>query len=174
MLADAPLLYWNFDEVEGDALQQMPVPLPLPNNANNELVAQAGVVRVLHEGLGTGFQLGNAIELSGANCFQAADLDVAISSVAALWAVEFWMKKTTRARKRNTIGDRVRQARLRAKPPISQDDLAGKLAAQGVLLDRSAISRIENQDHYVVDYEAVALARCLKVSVAWLCGERAD
>ena len=68
----------------------------------------------------------------------------------------------------------MRQARLKATPPISQDDLAGKMAAQGVLLDRSAISRIENQERYVMDYEALALARCLRVSIAWLFGEAAE
>ena len=81
------------------------------------------------------------------------------------------MKKTTKARKRNVIGQRVRQARLKGNPPISQEDLAGKLAAQGILLDRSAISRIESQSRYVMDYEATAFARALKVSVAWLHGE---
>jgi HTH-type transcriptional regulator, cell division transcriptional repressor len=81
------------------------------------------------------------------------------------------MKKTRKARQRNVIGRRVRQARLRCKPPVSQEDLAGRMAAQGVLLDRTAISRIENLSRYVMDYEAAALARCLKVSVGWLHGE---
>ena len=81
------------------------------------------------------------------------------------------MKKTTKARKRNVIGQRVRQARLKASPPISQEDLAGRMAAQGILLDRSAISRIEGQTRYVMDYEAAAIARALKVPVAWLYGE---
>jgi hypothetical protein len=81
------------------------------------------------------------------------------------------MKKTIAARKRNIIGARVRQARLKRNPAVSQDDLAGKLATQGILLDRTAISRIENQSRYVMDYEAAAIARVLKVSVAWLFGE---
>lgn len=78
------------------------------------------------------------------------------------------LKKTRKAKQRNRIGPRVREARLKAKPRISQDDLAGRLAAKGVLLDRSAISRIESQERYVMDYEAAALAECLKVSIAWL------
>ena len=81
------------------------------------------------------------------------------------------MKKTIKATKRNIIGARVRQARLKRSPAVSQDDLAGKLAAQGVLLDRTAISRIENQSRYTMDYEVAAIARALKVSVAWLFGE---
>jgi hypothetical protein len=83
------------------------------------------------------------------------------------------MKKTRKPAERNVIGQRVRQARLKRIPPVSQDDLAGKLAAQGILLDRSAISRIENQSRYLMDYEIVALAKALKVSVAHLFGESA-
>jgi hypothetical protein len=78
------------------------------------------------------------------------------------------VKKTSKRAGRNIVGQRVRQARLSSKPPVSQGDLAGKLAAVGVLLDRSAISRIEGQDRYVMDYEVAALAKALKVSVAWL------
>ena len=81
------------------------------------------------------------------------------------------MKKTIKATKRNIIGARVRQARLNRNPAVSQDDLAGKLAAQGILMDRTAVSRIENQSRYAMDYEAAAIARALRVSVAWLFGE---
>ena len=81
------------------------------------------------------------------------------------------MKKTTKATRRNIIGARVRQARLKHSPEVSQDDLAGKLAAQGIVMDRTAISRIESQSRYAMDYEAAAIARALKVSVAWLFGE---
>jgi hypothetical protein len=63
--------------------------------------------------------------------------------------------------------------RLKTLPRISQDDLAGKLAAKGVSLDRSAISRIESQERYVMDYEALAVADCLNASVAWLFGRKA-
>jgi len=81
------------------------------------------------------------------------------------------MKQTTKSAKRNIIGAQVRQARLKCKPAVSQDDLAGRLAGQGISMDRTAVSRIENQSRYVMDYEAAAIARALKVSVAWLFGE---
>jgi len=81
------------------------------------------------------------------------------------------MKKTSKATKRNIIGARVREARLKRQPAVSQDDLAGRLAGQGVIMDRTAVSRIESQARYVMDYEAAAIARALKVSVAWLFGE---
>jgi transcriptional regulator with XRE-family HTH domain len=81
------------------------------------------------------------------------------------------MKKTSKATKRNIIGARVRQVRLKSNPAVSQDDLAGRLAGQGIVMDRTAVSRIENQSRYVMDYEAAAIARALKVSVAWLFGD---
>jgi transcriptional regulator with XRE-family HTH domain len=81
------------------------------------------------------------------------------------------MKKTSQTAKRNLIGGRIREARLRCKPPVSQEDLAGRLAARGISMDQTAISRIENQSRYLMDYEVAAIARSLKVSVAWLFGE---
>ena len=81
------------------------------------------------------------------------------------------MKKTRKAQKRNVIGRRVKEARQRLNPVVSQDDLAGRLSRFGILLDRSAVSRIESQTRYVMDYEAAAIARALKVSVGWLFGE---
>ena len=81
------------------------------------------------------------------------------------------MKKTRKGKACNQIGERIREARLRSKPPVSQDDLAGKLAVRGVLLDRSAISRIESRSRYLMDYEVSAIARALKITVASLFGE---
>ena len=81
------------------------------------------------------------------------------------------MKKTKQGRKRNAIGNRIREARLKCRPPVSQEDLAGKLARYGIVLDRSAISRIESRDRYLMDYEIKAVAKSLKVSIAWLFGE---
>jgi hypothetical protein len=45
------------------------------------------------------------------------------------------------------------------------------MAAKGVFVDRTAISRIELKERYVMDFEARALARCLGVTVAWLFAE---
>lgn len=82
------------------------------------------------------------------------------------------VKKTIQAPHRNIIGKRVREARLKLRPRVSQDDLAGRLAARGVVMDQTAVSRLENQTRYVMDYEIQALARCLKVSAGWLFGEK--
>lgn len=81
------------------------------------------------------------------------------------------MKKTGQLAHRNMIGERVRKARLACKPPVTQDDLVGRLAARGITLDQTAVSRIENQTRYLMDYEISAIAKVLKVSVGWLFGE---
>ena len=80
------------------------------------------------------------------------------------------MKKTHRRKQKNIVGPRVRHARLRTNPLVSQEDLSGRLAALGVEITQTGISKIENQDRYVMDYEAAALARALRVNVAWLYG----
>jgi transcriptional regulator with XRE-family HTH domain len=81
------------------------------------------------------------------------------------------MKKTVQTEQRNLVGRRIRQARLRCKPAVSQEDLAGRLAARGITIDQTAVSRIENQARYLMDYEVAAIAKSLKVSVGWLFGE---
>jgi hypothetical protein len=79
--------------------------------------------------------------------------------------------KQTRASKfKNLIGERVRVARAAMKPRISQGDLSGKLARLGVQITQTSISKIENRSQYVMDYEALAIADCLRVSIAWLFG----
>ena len=65
----------------------------------------------------------------------------------------------------------MRLARYSLEPKVSQDDLSGRLARQGVTIDRSGISKIESFERYVMDYEAAALAKALRVTVAWLYGE---
>ena len=82
-----------------------------------------------------------------------------------------FMKKTLKGPARNMIGHRVRLARLKLKPPVTQEDLSGRLAMRGVTMDRSAVSRVEARERYLMDYEVAAMARALKVSVGWLFGE---
>ncbi len=82
------------------------------------------------------------------------------------------MKQTHRkSNQRNVIGDRVRAARRRLVPSVSQEDLSGRLAAKDIHINSSGISKIENGDRYLMDYEIIALAACLKTTVAWLCRE---
>lgn len=82
------------------------------------------------------------------------------------------MKKTRVSKVKNVIGHRVREARLALTPAVSQDDLCGKLARLGVQMTQASISKLENGQRYVMDYEAVALGKALRVRVSWLFGER--
>lgn len=74
------------------------------------------------------------------------------------------MKKTADVEGRNPIGRRLREIRLKQTPGVTLEDMTGRLAARVVLLDRSAIGRIENLTRYVLDYELKALAEALKVT----------
>ena len=65
----------------------------------------------------------------------------------------------------------MRKARYQLEPRVSQEDLSGRLARLGVTIDRTGVSKIESYERYVMDYEAAALAKALKISVAWLYGE---
>lgn len=82
------------------------------------------------------------------------------------------VKRTQREHRKNLVGGRVRKARYQLEPRVSQEDLSGRLARLGVTIDRTGVSKIESYERYVMDYEAAALAKVLKVSVAWLYGER--
>ncbi len=65
----------------------------------------------------------------------------------------------------------MKLARQRARPPITQTDLAARLQVQGLRLERVAISKIEIGYREVTDVEAVAIAKALGVSISWLFGE---
>jgi transcriptional regulator with XRE-family HTH domain len=54
------------------------------------------------------------------------------------------------------IGPTIQE--LRRSRKISRQDLAGRLAAMGITIDRSAIARLENRDRRVLDYQAIAIA----------------
>ena len=71
--------------------------------------------------------------------------------------------------KRNICGDRIREARLRAR--LSQSDLCRRLQLAGVIVERDVISRIENGGRFVADFEVVVIADVLEVSVDWLLGK---
>jgi transcriptional regulator with XRE-family HTH domain len=81
------------------------------------------------------------------------------------------VKRTRQSEIKNVVGARVRKARLSSNPSVSQDDLSGKLARLGVQITQTGISKIENGERYLMDYEIVAIAKALKVTVAWLFGE---
>jgi HTH-type transcriptional regulator, cell division transcriptional repressor len=69
---------------------------------------------------------------------------------------------------KNIIGKRIREARLKASPQITQQDLSARLEVLGYNIDRVSISKIESGDRFVADYEIVGLATALNISVEWL------
>jgi hypothetical protein len=73
-------------------------------------------------------------------------------------------------RSSNIVGKRIKEARQSYCPPLTQDQLSGKLAAIGLQLDRVAIAKIETGIRCVFDFEIKALARILKVDANWLLG----
>ncbi|MFC1995513.1 helix-turn-helix domain-containing protein [Chloroflexota bacterium] len=76
--------------------------------------------------------------------------------------------------RRNVIGERVRLARERAKPLITQADLAARLQIKGLRLERVTISKIETGYREVTDVEAIAIAKALGVTISWLLGENEE
>ena len=75
---------------------------------------------------------------------------------------------------RNIIGERVRLARKKANPPITQIDLVARLQTLGLQVDQAAVSRIESSSHEVTDVEVAMIAKALGVTVGGLFGESED
>ncbi len=69
---------------------------------------------------------------------------------------------------KNLIGDRVREARHRRNPKITQIDLLARLAIRGVYMESTSISKIESYKRPVSDIELVAIAEALNVNILWL------
>ena len=67
---------------------------------------------------------------------------------------------------KNIVGERIRKLRRNARPKITQEDLAGRVAAHGVGLDRTAVFRIETGKRSVSDLELLAIARALRVKIS--------
>ena len=80
------------------------------------------------------------------------------------------MATTKKRQSRNIIGDRIREARHHFDPPLTQDQLSGRLAKEGVQLDRVALAKVESGLRCAFDFEVKALAAVLKVEANWLLG----
>jgi HTH-type transcriptional regulator, cell division transcriptional repressor len=66
----------------------------------------------------------------------------------------------------------MRALREKLYPKVTLEDLAGRLAARGLYLDRTTLGRIERQERSVFDFEVVALARALRVHLLDLFGKK--
>lgn len=70
--------------------------------------------------------------------------------------------------RKNVIGPRVRQARLRARPRLTQQQLADRVVKLGTHIDRAGIAKIEIGLRCVCDFEILILAKALHVAATWL------
>ncbi|MDQ2784324.1 MAG: helix-turn-helix domain-containing protein [Chloroflexota bacterium] len=67
--------------------------------------------------------------------------------------------------KRNVVGPQIRKVREKARPRLTQQDLAARLEVRGVHIDRAGISKIETGYRVVTDVELLAFADALSVTV---------
>ena len=81
------------------------------------------------------------------------------------------MRSNSKGSAKNLIGERVREARIKSNPKVTQLDLLARLAVRGVDLEKTSISKIESKKRPVTDMELVAIADALNVSVLWLLGK---
>lgn len=63
----------------------------------------------------------------------------------------------------NIVGDNIRK--IRSDRRMSQQDLSGRLETYAIYICRGSISRIENHERTVTDFELKAMAEVLDVSV---------
>ena len=64
---------------------------------------------------------------------------------------------------RNIIGRNVKY--IRKLKGMTQEELTAKLNVYGIEIDRPMVSRIENDDREVYDYEVKAIAKVLCVPI---------
>lgn len=70
---------------------------------------------------------------------------------------------------RNIAGERVEQRRKAIG--MKQKDLLTQLQVRGIDLNASGLSKLEGQLRSINDFELVALADVLGVSINWLVGQ---
>lgn len=73
---------------------------------------------------------------------------------------------------KNIIGQRMRVYRAMQKPPMQQSDLLAKLHLNGLEITQSTLSKIENAERIVSDFELLAISKALNVDILWLLGEK--
>ena len=71
---------------------------------------------------------------------------------------------------KNIVGKRVEQKRKSLG--MKQKDLLAKLQSKGIDINASGLSKLEGQVRSVTDFELVALAEALSVSIDWLVGRQ--
>ena len=69
---------------------------------------------------------------------------------------------------RNIVGAKIEQHRKAIG--LKQKDLLTQLQINGIDLNASGLSKLEGQLRYITDFELVAIAKVLGVSIDWLVG----
>jgi len=88
-----------------------------------------------------------------------------------VWVVTQEQQQPTGKQPKNIIGSRVREARTRFQPQMTQTDLAEALREAGISINQTGISKIENGERPVLDKELKAIGEALMVRVGWLIDE---
>ena len=87
VIADAPLFYWNFDEPDGVAFEQM------RHSSHQKLYPMGQARRSAHRDIGSGLALGCTADFSkAAGVFRSGLLEQ--GEMPGAWAIEFWAQAT--------------------------------------------------------------------------------
>jgi transcriptional regulator with XRE-family HTH domain len=70
-----------------------------------------------------------------------------------------------RRKAKNIFGPALRRAREQSRVKMTQSDLAALLNSMGLRIDRSAISRMENQEVSISDVQLVYFAKALEIDL---------
>lgn len=70
--------------------------------------------------------------------------------------------------KKNISGARIREARVKLR--LSQAELAARMQAEGIIIERDSISRIEIGTRFIPDYALPIFSKVLRTPVTWLLG----
>ena len=73
---------------------------------------------------------------------------------------------------RNVVGPKIREARYRSGQRVTQEQLAARLQALGIDIDRTAISKIESGKRPVTDVVIAGICKSLGIKVATLFEEQ--
>ena len=73
---------------------------------------------------------------------------------------------------KNIIGHRMRIFRSMQNPPLQQMDLLARLNLNGLEISQPTLSKIENEERVVPDFELLAISKAMNVDILWLLGEK--
>jgi len=79
------------------------------------------------------------------------------------------MEKT---KSKNIIGHRMRIYRAMQNLPMQQMDLLARINLHDLEISQSTLSKIENEERAVADFELLAISKAMKVDILWLLGEK--